>query len=175
MRGCGPLVAVTRLAAAVENAIAKSPLPLEYVEPVRASANTARAASRFRSRASSGASVATTIMQDPSAVIAPPAGPPLGVSSRQTGTPAIVSRPPKFVCTSTPTVHDSFCCRTTRDDVPMPPFQPKAIVPVPAPTAPSSTGPVLRAVERRQHVIARHVESANVVERAVVRLADERR
>ena len=140
-------MAVTRLAAAVENAIAKSPLPFEYVEPVRASANTARAASRFRSRASSGASVATTIMHEPSAV-APPApseveGPPAsGVSSRQTGTPAIVSRPPKFVCTSTPTVHDSFCCRTTRDDVPMPPFQPKAIVPAPAPTAPSSTGPV---------------------------------
>jgi hypothetical protein len=28
-----------------------------------------------------------------------------------------------------------------RDEVAMPPFQPKATVPVPAPTSPSSTGP----------------------------------
>ena len=55
-----------RRSAAVENAIAKSPLPLLYDEPVRARPKTARAARRFRSRASSGASVATTIMHDPS-------------------------------------------------------------------------------------------------------------
>jgi hypothetical protein len=65
-----------------------------------------------------------------------------GLSSLHTGTPAIVSLPPKFVCTSTPTVQ----VPVSRDDVPIPPFQPKAIVPVPAPTAPSATGPE-RALE----------------------------
>ena len=62
-----------RRSGAVENAIAKSPLPLLNDEPVRARPNTARAASRFRSRASSGASVATTIMQEPSPCIVLPA------------------------------------------------------------------------------------------------------
>ena len=55
-----------RKSGAVENAIAKSPLPLLKEEPVLARPNTARAASRFRSRASIGASVATTIMHEPS-------------------------------------------------------------------------------------------------------------
>ena len=67
VRGCGVVSAGrTRSAGAVEKAIAKSPLPLLYEDPVRARPNTARAASRLRSRASSGASVATTIMQEPS-------------------------------------------------------------------------------------------------------------
>ena len=44
---------------------------------------------------------------------------------------------------------------TRRDDVPMPPFQPNATVPVPAPTAPSSTAPLVRAVDRRRDVLAR--------------------
>ena len=85
----------------MENAIAKSPLPFEYVDPVRASAKMARAARRSRSRASSGASVATTIMQEPSALVAlaigaPAPGPPAAWGERRchTGTPAIVSRPP---------------------------------------------------------------------------------
>jgi hypothetical protein len=38
MRCCAPGAAVTRLVVCVENAIAKSPLPFEYVDPVRASA-----------------------------------------------------------------------------------------------------------------------------------------
>ena len=33
-----------------------------------------------------------------------------------------------------------------RDDVPIPPFHPKATVPAPAPTAPSATGPLLADV-----------------------------
>ena len=53
--------------------MAKSPLPLLNDDPVRARPNTARAARRFRSRASSGASVATTIMQEPSPRIRAPA------------------------------------------------------------------------------------------------------
>jgi len=60
------------------------------VEPVGARANTARAARRFKSRASSGASVATTIMHEPSAE----GSNRPGVISFQTGTPAIVSFPP---------------------------------------------------------------------------------
>ena len=77
----------------------------------------------------------------PSARWAPAAALDGGVSSFHTGTPAIASLPPKFVCTSTPTVNVDPCCVMTRDDVPMPPFQPNAIVPVPAPTAPSATAP----------------------------------
>src|SRR5437588_1596509 len=51
----------------VEKAMAKSPLPLLPVEPVRAIPRNARAASRRSWRASSGASVAITIMHEPSA------------------------------------------------------------------------------------------------------------
>ena len=95
--------------------MAKSPLPLLKDEPVRASPKRARAASRLRSRASSGASVATTIMHEPSPsadplLRMPPAGRPLRgwnayrPSSSPTGAPSIVSTPPKLDCTSTPTV-----------------------------------------------------------------------
>ena len=51
----------------VEKAIEKSPLPLLPVEPARAIPKIARAASRRNCRESRGASVATTIMQEPSA------------------------------------------------------------------------------------------------------------
>src|SRR5262249_7708643 len=51
----------------VEKAITKSPLPLLPVEPVRARPRTARAARRRSWRESRGASVAITIMQEPSA------------------------------------------------------------------------------------------------------------
>src|SRR5437773_7234212 len=117
-----------RISGAVENAIAKSPLPLLYDDPVRARPNTARAASRRKSRASSGASVATTSMQDPSplgstdstfargrpldsADSAPDRGRPSAAAARRggcrdlkIGTPAIVRFPPKLVCARTPTV-----------------------------------------------------------------------
>jgi len=56
--------------------MAKSPLPLLNDDPVRPKPNTARAASRPRSRASSGASVATTSMHEPSP--GPSADPVLG-------------------------------------------------------------------------------------------------
>jgi hypothetical protein len=121
---------------------------------VRAIAWIARLARRSSSRASSGASVATTIMHEPSAEgIWLPTSLRCGDSSRQTGTPPIVRRPPKFVCTSTPTVQVSACINTRRDAVPIPPFQPNAIVPVPAPTEPSATGPAfaerMAAINRR--------------------------
>ena len=64
-------------------------------------------------------------------------------SSTPTGAPLILSTPPKFVCTSTPTVYPCKFVGKRRDAVPMPPLNPKATVPVPAPTAPSSTGPDL--------------------------------
>ena len=56
----------------------------------------------------------------------------------------------------------------------MPPFHPNAMVPVPAPTAPSATAPLVGRGDRRRDVIALHVHAADVVERAVVGLADER-
>src|SRR5262245_42078905 len=90
IRGCESVVGVNRCEGCVENAIAKSPLPFEYVDPVRAIAKTARAAMRSRLRASTGAFVATTIMQEPSAKSADPVVPD-GDSAFHTGTPAIVS------------------------------------------------------------------------------------
>src|SRR5215472_718934 len=51
----------------VENAITKSPLPLLPEEPLRASPKMERLASRCNWRESIGASVATTIMHEPSA------------------------------------------------------------------------------------------------------------
>ena len=49
---------------------------------------------------------------------------------------------PKFDCTSAPSVNPPNSIGRTRLAVPMPPFQPKHSVPVPAPTVPSATGPV---------------------------------
>ena len=54
----------------------------------------------------------------------------------------------------------------------MPPFQPKATVPVPAPTTPSATGPPPGAAEGFEDVALFDVPSANVVEVPVVRLPD---
>ena len=56
----------------------------------------------------------------------------------------------------------------------MPPFQPKARVPVPAPTLPSSTAPRRGGLQRREHVRRPHGQRADVVQTAVVGLADER-
>ena len=56
----------------------------------------------------------------------------------------------------------------------MPPFQPNATVPVPAPTAPSSTAPALALVIAAMHMVAGHVQPADVVEAAIVGFADQR-
>ena len=70
-------------------------------------------------------------------------------SARPAGTPSMRSSPgePKFASTSTPTVAP--VSGTIRLAVPMPPFQPKQIMPVPAPTAPSGTGPALACASAR--------------------------
>jgi len=122
-----PLAAVATTLAGVPEKIERS-----LNVPVRASPNMVRAAMRRKLRASTGASVATTMRMDP-----PPVFGPRAASSRPTGAPPICSVPPKFDCTSTPTVYPP----VVRDAVPMPPLKPNAIVPVPAPTAPSSTVP----------------------------------
>ena len=63
--------------------------------------------------------------------------------------------------------------RHLRDEVPIPPFHPKATVPVPAPTLPSSTGPPV-ALRIAAKTSSRPTwRAADVVERAVVRLADD--
>ena len=137
----------------------------------------ARAASRSRLRSESGASVAMTITHDPS-----PRSPgdcasrwnAYCPSSFPTGAPSTWSTPPKFVWTSTPTVQPPSDCGSTRDDVPIPPFQPNATVPVPAPTLPSATGPSDADVERRAHLLRRDRPRANVVERAVIRFRHDR-
>ena len=64
--------------------------------------------------------------------------------------------------------------RTTRDDVPMPPFQPNAIVPVPAPTAPSATAPVVADVIADVTCSRVTCRPRMSLSAAVVRLADER-
>jgi len=110
---------------------------------------TARIARRSRLRSESGASVATTIMIEPcdwssrSSTWLRKAYRP---SSRPTGAPAICRMPPKLDWTSTPTVYPPSDVGSKRELVPIPPFQPNADVPVPAPTAPSSTGPVVAAL-----------------------------
>ncbi|MNQ70022.1 hypothetical protein D3C85_846450 [compost metagenome] len=55
----------------------------------------------------------------------------------------MLSTPPKFDCTSTPTVKPPRLSGSLRELVPIPPLKPKAMVPVPAPTAPCSTGPLV--------------------------------
>ncbi len=72
-----------------------------------------------------------------------PAGPrsEVGVgSARPTGTPSTrrSREVPKLASTSAPTTAPD---PTTRLALPMPPFQPKQTIPVPAPTAPCSTAP----------------------------------
>ena len=103
----------------------------------------ARAATRSRLRSERGASVAITTITDPLPrsrlrsfwkAYWPSACP--------TGAPMICRTPPKLVWTSTPTRYPPSDLGSTRDEVPMPPFHPKATVPVPAPTLPSWTGPV---------------------------------
>ena len=55
----------------------------------------------------------------------------------------------------------------------MPPFQPKAMVPVPAPTQPSSTAPDFALCNRGEHLVVAHVAPLNIIEHAVVGFADQ--
>ena len=63
---------------------------------------------------------------------------------------------------------------TTRLEVPIPPFQPKQTIPVPAPTAPSATGAAVRGRDARGPRRPRRPARRAVVEPAVVALADDR-
>ncbi len=110
--------------------------------PVRAIPKPARRASRSHWPGRSGASVASRTMIEPA---------PSGVSGSgtrsdpirsPTGTPSTRrrGRRPWFACTSAPSVQPS---STTRELVPIPPLKPWQTMPVPPPTAPSSTAPPL--------------------------------
>ena len=106
------------------------------MEPARARPRPTRRASRSQAGASSGASVTTTPRQEPAGGGSTWAGRP---RARPTATPSTVSRShwPKLHSSRTPTTCPS---GRTRDDVPMPPFQPRQTIPVPAPTAPYAGG-----------------------------------
>ena len=115
---------------AVENARKMSPEPLPDVLPVRARPSVARRARRFSWCGSSGASVATTMMIEPTSPRADRRQRRLrGVCgiSRPTGTPAIVQlRAPAEVALHE---HADACSRppfasSSRDAVPMPPLKP---------------------------------------------------
>ncbi len=56
----------------------------------------------------------------------------------------------------------------------MPPLNPNATVPVPAPTAPSSTGPPFADVERGTDLVPADVPAPAVVEEPVVGLGHQR-
>ena len=125
--------------------------------PSRPRASEARRMNRSSWCGRSGASVAATMMMEPSRPAAGPASAASSASSassfgrsgrrsgisRPTGTPAmrICGRRPKLDCTSTPTVYSSPAAATIREEVPMPALKPKVRIPVPPPTEPSATGP----------------------------------
>ena len=121
-----------------------------------------RRASRSQAAWSSGASVTTTPMHDPS----PGSGPRRGGRGRilPTGCPATVSRSalPKFVSNSTPTVWPD---RTRREAVPIPDFQPRLDMPVPAPTAPSAGG----TAESTESAACRHAAATSPVSTCIRR------
>src|SRR5207248_1740478 len=110
----------------------KQAMPFCATEPVRARPSPTRRATRSSELAATGVSVATTTMQLPAAASRPPSC----SRSRPTGTPATVNcrAAPKLASTRTPTVWPA----ATRLALPMPPFQPRQLMPVPAPTAPSA-------------------------------------
>ena len=58
--------------------------------------------------------------------------------------------------------------------MPMPPFQPNAIMPVPAPTHPWPTAPLTRGSDGAAGVLRLDLHGARVVEPAVVAFADDR-
>ena len=136
----------SRSVAAVENARKISPLPWWATEPVRARPSPARRASRSSCAGCSGASVATIAMQLPAGDRGSRPSPTVG----KTGMPSIrrSRADPKFARTSTPIVAST--SGTRRLDDPIPPFQPNATMPAPAPTHPCSTAPSCAAATAGQ-------------------------
>ena len=73
-----------------------------------------------------------------------------------------------------PTVKPPWSASMTRDAVPIPPLNSWQTIPVPPPTPPSATGSAGRRLEGGSQVLGLDVEAVDVVEQAVVRLADDR-
>ena len=94
-------------------------------------------------------------------------------SRRPTGTPFDREpRPPAVVG-----LHehaDRVAGRVMRDAVPIPPLKPWQIIPVPPPTAPCSTGPSAARSSAAKTCSATHVHPLDLVQEAVVGLADDR-
>ena len=94
-------------------------------------------------------------------------------SAAPTGTPPMrrLAAPPKLASTQ-------HADRAELADAPAttsrcPALWPIVIIPVPAPTTPSATGPAGRGVDGRPHVGGRHPAAGDVVEPGVVALADD--
>ena len=132
----------------VLNATKISPLPWCATEPVRARPSPARRASRSSWCDDIGASVASTTMQLPAGSSRANCQPP-AANSRPTGTPSTVRSAPDAEVGQherTEPVADEVTCR---DADPIPPLNPRQHIPVPAPTAPSTTGPRVGTARRR--------------------------
>ena len=119
----------TRLAVVKASAIA--PLPCPQKLPHHASPTPARFATRASCRCSSGISVPITMMHDPASGTCAASG-----SIRRPSGRCRSPARPKFASTSTPKCQFSPSSRSRRDALPTPPFSPKQLIPVPAPTAP---------------------------------------
>ena len=116
-------------------------------------------------------SVQTTPMQLPVSprpavvgVVEPPA-------DRRRRRRAAGASPPKLASTSTPTVPRP---SSTRDEVPIPALCSIVIIPVPAPTTPSATGPSVAASIAARPSATVTLRRRDVVEPGVVALADDR-
>jgi hypothetical protein len=129
---------------AVEKPTMISPEPCAANEPTLPMPRAARLHRRVICEESSGASVATTQMIEPALRTRLSASVNSGSSSWPTGAPLMRSEriTPKFDCTSTPSVCVVSPSFTRRELVPIPALKSQVIIPVPAPTEPSATGPV---------------------------------
>ncbi len=81
---------------------------------------------------------------------------------------------PKLASASTPSVWPPPSRSKRREAVPMPPLKPKALMPVPAPTAPSATGPEAAASSAREGVAFRQRARPDVGQIAVIAFEHDR-
>jgi hypothetical protein len=80
---------------------------------------------------------------------------------------------PKLASASTPSVCAVLSSAKRREAVPMPPLKPKALMPVPAPTAPSATGPAAASSAAKAWACV-SARSADVGEIAVIAFEHDR-